>query len=40
LTDWTTVREWTKSMRWDGIAPNVYFLDKEYERGMKLTARE
>jgi len=27
-------------MRWNGIALNVYFLDKEYERGMRLTARE
>lgn len=40
LTDLDAVREWTKTMRWDGIAPNVYFLDKEYERGMKLTAKE
>jgi len=40
LTDIDAVREWTKTMRWDGIAPNVYFLNKEYERGMKLTAKE
>ncbi len=40
LTSLDDVRKWTKTMRWDGIAPNVYFLDKEYERGMKLTARE
>jgi len=40
LTDIDAVREWTKSMRWDGIAPNVYFLDKEYLRGVALTARE
>jgi len=40
LTDWTTVREWTKSMRWSGIPPNVYFLDKSYERGAKLNKRE
>jgi len=41
LTDWETVREWTKkTMRWDGIAPNVYFVDKTYERGAKLTKRE
>jgi len=40
LTDWKTVREWTKTMRWAGIAPNVYFLDKEYGRGMKLTTWE
>jgi len=40
LTDWQTVREWTRSMRWDGIAPNVYVLDREYHRGAKLTARE
>jgi hypothetical protein len=40
LTDWDTVREWTKSMRWAGIAPNVYSLDKDYERGVKLTKQE
>jgi len=40
LTDWETVCEWTKSMRWAGIAPNVYFLDKTYERGAKLSKRE
>jgi len=27
-------------MRWDGIAPNVYFLDKEYHRGVALTTKE
>ena len=27
-------------MRWDGIAPHVYILDKEYRRGMKLNAQE
>jgi len=40
LTDLEAVREWTKTMRWDGIAPNVYFLDREYHRGVKLTTRE
>jgi hypothetical protein len=40
LTDWKAVREWTKSMRWAGIAPNVYCLDREYHRGVKLTAQE
>lgn len=40
LTDWETVREWTKSMRWSGVSPNVYTLDKEYERGVTLTKRE
>ena len=40
LTDLDAVREWTKTMRWDGIAPKVYFLDREYHRGVKLTARE
>ena len=40
LTDMEAVREWTKSMRWDGIAPNVYVVDKEYHRGVALTARE
>jgi len=40
LTDWETVREWTKTMRWSGIAPNVYFLDREYHRGVKLNAKE
>lgn len=27
-------------MRWDGIAPNVYFLDKVYKHGVKLTKQE
>ena len=40
LTDWKTVREWTKTMRWDDIAPNVYVLDREYHTGVKLTAKE
>ena len=40
LTDFEAVREWTKTMRWDGITPNVYFLDREYTRGVKLTKRE
>jgi hypothetical protein len=40
LTDIDAVREWTKSMRWSGIAPNVYFLDTEYRRGIKLTKSE
>ncbi len=40
LTCLDDVREWTKTMWWDGIAPNVYFLDREYYRGVKLTARE
>ena len=40
LANLEAVREWTKTMRWDGIAPNVYFLDREYHRGAKLTARE
>jgi hypothetical protein len=40
LTDLDAVREWTKTMRWNGIAPNVYFLDREYHRGVKLSKRE
>lgn len=40
LTDLDCVREWTKTMRWDGVAPHVYFLNREYHRGAKLTARE
>ena len=40
LTDLDAVREWTKTMRWDGMAPSVYFLDREDHRGVKLTARE
>jgi hypothetical protein len=40
LTDWKTVREWTKSMRWAGIAPNVYMRDREYHSGAKLNAKE
>jgi len=40
LTDLEMVREWTKTMRWSGVAPNVYFLDREYCRGVKLTTRE
>jgi len=40
LTDIDVVREWTKTMRWDGITPNVYFLQDEYHRGVKLTKQE
>ena len=40
LTDVGVVREWTKTMRWDGVAPNVYFLEDEYHRGVKLTKQE
>jgi hypothetical protein len=40
LTDFNTVQEWTKTMRWAEIAPNVYSLDKNYERGVKLTKKE
>jgi hypothetical protein len=40
LTDWKTVREWTKSMRWAGNAPNVYVMDHEYQTGAKLTMQE
>jgi len=40
LTDWKTVREWTKTMRWDGKPPNVYVLDREYHTGAKLTPQE
>jgi len=40
LTDIDVVREWTKTMRWSGIAPNVYCLEKEYHRGVKLTKNE
>jgi len=40
LTDWDAVCEWTKSMRWGGIAPNVYFLDREYHRGVRLKKKE
>jgi transposase len=40
LVDWETVEEWTCSMRWAGIAPNVYRLEGEYEREGKLTKKE
>jgi transposase len=40
LTDWETVYEWTKSMRPDGVPPNVFRLDGEYRRGIKLTKQE
>jgi len=40
LTDIDVVREWTKSMRWAGIAPNVYVLNREYHRGVKLTKQD
>jgi len=40
LTDLEAVREWTKTMRWDGVVPDVYFLDRKYRRGAKLTERE
>jgi hypothetical protein len=35
LTDFEVVREWTKSMRWSGVAPNVYSVSGEYESGVK-----
>ena len=35
LTAIDVVREWTRSMRWAGVAPNVYHLDDEYHRGVK-----
>ena len=40
LTDIDVVSEWTKSMRWDGVAPNVYRLEGEYHRGVKLSKQE
>jgi hypothetical protein len=40
LTDADVVREWTKSMRWSDVAPNVYCLSGEYNRGIKLTKKE
>jgi len=40
LTDWKTVCEWTKTMQWGGIAPNVYALDGEYHRGVRLTKKQ
>ena len=40
LTDTEVVREWTKTMRWGGIAPNVYCLEGEYDTGVKLSKRE
>ena len=40
LTDIETVREWTKTMCWDGVVPNTYFLNDEYHRGVKLTKQE
>jgi hypothetical protein len=40
LADWESVYEWTRSMRWDGVVPNVYRLEGEYDRGVKLTKRE
>jgi hypothetical protein len=40
LTDWNTVGEWTKTMRWSAMPPNVYCLDRTYKRGVKLTKSE
>jgi hypothetical protein len=40
LTDFVTVCEWTKTMRWDGNTPNVYRLEKTYELGIKLNTQE
>ena len=34
------VREWTRSMRGSGVAPNVYRLEEEYLRGVKVSKRE
>jgi hypothetical protein len=40
LVDWKSVCEWTRSMRWAGMAPNVYRLEGEYLPGVKLTKTE
>ena len=40
LDHWQAVCEWTKTMRWDGIPPNVFMIDKIYERGAKLSKHE
>jgi len=40
LLDWEAVWGWTCSMRWGGIAPNVYYLDGTYKTGIKLTKQE
>ena len=40
LVDWETVFEWTRSMRWSGITPNVFRLEGEYHTGVKLTKNE
>jgi len=40
LPNWETVCEWTRSMRWDGIAPNVYEMNREYQHGVTLTKPE
>jgi len=35
-----TVLERIKAMTWKGNHPTVHFLDKVYERGVKLTKKE
>ena len=40
LTDLDEVCGGTKSMRWSGIAPNVYVLEGKYHRGITLTKSE
>ncbi len=35
-----TALKWTRTMTWNGIHPIVHFLDKAYEKGVKLTKDE
>jgi transposase len=40
LNSVNTALEWTKTMTWKSNNPIVHFLDKTYERGVKLTKKE
>jgi hypothetical protein len=40
LTDEEAVSNRTKSMRWNGIAPNVKLQKKEYAQHIRLTKKE
>jgi hypothetical protein len=40
LNSVNTALEWMKTMTWKGNTPIVHFLDKTYERGIKLTKKE
>lgn len=40
LNSVTTVLEWMKTMTWKGIQPIVHFLERTYEKGIRLTKKQ